>query len=200
MNPKQSRYYTYIRPITRNKFVKTYSSLIFSLITIFIFSYYAIRPTVTTILSLQKSIEEQNQVLETLKEKVNNLVMGKQNYDNIELSVRTKLDNMVPDNPALPHLVDSLTYVADQAEASLSGVQFQPVTLENKSSQITKAAEVKEIEFSMNLQGDFANLMEALTILKRLDRLVTVSTINFIQPIDSALIMSVTAKAYYIKN
>lgn len=200
MNPKQSRYFTYVRPITRNKFVKTYSSLVFSLIAIFIFSYYAIRPTVATILSLQKSIEEQNQVLETLRKKVNDLSLGKQNYDNIQPSVRNKLDNMIPNNPALSHLLDSLTYAADQSEASLSGVQFQPITLENKSTRVTKAAEVKEIEFSMNLQGDFANLMEVLTVLKRLDRLVTVSTINFIQPLDSALIMSVTGKAYYIKN
>ena len=200
MNPKQSRYYTYIRPIARNKFVKTYSSLIFSLITIFIFSYYAIRPTVSTLLSLQRSIAEQNQVLNTLKEKVTNLSLGKQNYENIPDSVEDKLKNLVPDNPALSHLINSLVYVADQAEASVSGIQFQPIDLENKKTQPTKAAEVKEIEFSMNLQGDFPNLMSALTTLKRLDRLVTIATINFIQPVDTPLIMSITGKAYYIKN
>jgi len=200
MNPKQSRYYTYIRPLTRNKFVRTYSSLIFSLITIAIFSYYAIRPTVTTILSLQKSIEEQNQILNTLKEKVGHLVSGKQNYENIPTDTKVKLTNLIPDNPALPQLINSLTYAADTAEASISGIQFQPVELENQKTQIIKEAELKEIEFTFNLQGDFPNLMAALTTLKRLDRLVTINTINFNQQAESPLVMSVSGKAYYLKN
>lgn len=200
MNPKQSRYYTYIRPITRNKFVKTYSSLVFSLITISIFSYYAIRPTVTTILSLQKSIAEQQEVEKSLKDKVDNLVKGKQNYENISEDVSDKLKNMIPDNPELSHLINSLSFAAGEAEASISGIQFQPVTLENKNTQASKSAEVRQIDFTMNLQGGFTNLMQVLTTLKRLDRLIAISTINFIQPDDGALVMSVTGKAYYIKN
>ena len=200
MNPKRSRYYTYIRPITRNKFVRTYSSLIFSLITISIFSYYAIRPTVTTILSLQKSIDEQNQVLSSIKEKVNNLVLGKQNYDNIPDSAQEKLEDMIPDNPALPHLINSLSYAADNAQATISGIQFQPVALTDNSSELSKNAKIAEIDFTFNLQGRFENLIGVLTTLKRLDRLVTISSINFAQPLDSSLIMSITGKAYYLKD
>jgi hypothetical protein len=170
------------------------------LITIAIFSYYAIRPTVTTILSLQKSIDEQNQILNTVKEKVKNLAEGKQNYDNIPDSVENKLKNMVPDNPALSHLINSLVYFAEDSEASLSGLQFQPVELENQKTELSKNAEVKEIEFTVNLQGDFPQLMKALGTLKRLDRLVSISAVNFTQPLDNPLIMSITGKAYYMKN
>lgn len=200
MNPKRSRYFTYIRPIIKSKFAKTYSSLIFSLITISIFSYYAIRPTVTTILSLQKSIEEQSTVLNTLKEKVNNLVAGKHNYENIDASVKTKLENLIPDNPSLPNLINSLTYAALTSEASISGLQIQPVQLENKNPILSKNAEVKQIDFTFNVQSNFANLMKLLTALKRTDRLVTISTVNFVQPLEGDLVMQVTGKAYYIKN
>lgn len=200
MNPRGSRYYTYIRPIIRSKFVKTYSSLIFSLITIFIFSYYAIRPTVTTILSLQKSIGEQNKILATIREKNNNLAAGKQNLGNIPQATQTKLRNLVPDNPSLPQLINSLSYTADEAEASISGIQFQPVELENRNSEISKNAEIKQVDFIFTTQGGFEKLMNVLTNLKRLDRLVSISTINFQQSPDSELLMSVTGKAYYIKN
>ncbi len=200
MNPKKSRYYTYIRPLTRSKFVKTYSSLIFSLITISIFSYYAIRPTVTTILSLQKSIQEQNQILDSLKEKVGNLVLGKQNYENIPPPLKTKLQNMVPNSPSLPQLINSLSYAADDAEATISGLQFQPVVLENENKQVSKTAETKQVDFAFNTQGEFPELMKVLTNLRRLDRLITISSVNFSQPLDAALLMTVTGKAYYIKN
>lgn len=200
MNPQKSRYYTYIKPIIKNKFARTYSSLIFSLITIAIFSYYAIRPTVTTILSLQKSIQEQNQVLLTLKEKVNNLVAGKKNYDDIPSATKDKMDSLVPNNPNLAGLINSLSYAADNAQASISGIQFQPVLIETVNSQPSKNAQLSEVDFAMNVQGEFPNLMNLLTTLKRLDRLVTLSTVNFVQPVDAALVMSITGKAYYIKN
>lgn len=200
MNPKRSRYYTYIRPITKSKFVKTYSSLIFTLITVSIFSYYAIRPTVTTILSLQKSIAEQNQVLDTLKQKVNNLVEGKGNYDNIPHSVKAKLADLVPDNPALSGLIDSLTYAAQISEATISGLQFQPVVLENQSTTLSKTPSLNQVDFSLNVQGSFTNLMKLLAAVKRTDRLVTITSINFAKPLDGNLLMSITGKAYYLKN
>lgn len=200
MNPKKSRYFTYIRPIIKSKFAKTYSSLIFSLITISIFSYFAIRPTVTTILSLQRSIEEQTAVLNTLKEKVNNLVEGKRNYENIPGPVKTKLEGLVPDNPALPALINSIAYAAEASEASVSGIQFQPVVLENPAAQLSKAAQMNQVDFTFNSQGSFSSLMNLLTIIKRSDRLITITSVNFNQPEDSSLVMSVTAKAFYLKN
>lgn len=200
MNPQKSRYYTYIKPILKNKFARTYSSLIFSLITISIFSYYAIRPTVTTILSLQKSIGEQNQVLNTLREKVNNLVAGKKNYEEIPGETKAKLDSLVPNSPNLAGLINSLSFAAEDAEATISGLQFQPVELEATNPQLSKTAELNEVEFTLNVQGQFNNLMQLLTTIKRLDRLITMSTVNFSQPADGALVMSITGKAYYIKN
>lgn len=200
MGPKQSRYYTYIRPIMRNKFARTYSSLIFSIITISIFSFYAIRPTVTTILSLQKSIEEQNQVLKSLEEKVNNLVQGKKNYDEIPVSTKDKLNSLIPDNTDLPGLINSLTFAAEDAEATISGLQFQPIDVLPPNNQISKNAQVNEVDFTLNVQGDFTGLMKLLSTLKRLDRLIKINSINFTQPLDGALVMSVVGKAYYLKN
>lgn len=200
MNPRKSRYYTYVRPVIKNRFVKTYSSLIFSLITISIFSYYAIRPTVTTILSLQKSIQEQTTVLNTLKEKVNNLVEGKRNYENIPLPVKDKIEALVPDNPALPSLINSLTTAARTAEASISGIQIQSVTLENPNTRLSKAAQINQIDFVFNTQGSFSDLMELLSSIKRADRLITITSINFGQSSDAYLSMSVSGKAYYLKN
>ncbi|HLC87806.1 MAG TPA: type 4a pilus biogenesis protein PilO [Patescibacteria group bacterium] len=200
MNPKASRYYTYIRPILRNKFAKTYSSLIFSLITIFVFSFYAIRPTVTTILSLQKSITEQTSIQTKLQQKVSNLSQGKLNYENIDPQVKTKVNNLIPDNPDLARLVNSLNYAADQAEASVAGIQIQAVELEDKKNQLTRDAPLGQVEFTLNTQGSFPTLMKLLTKLKRTDRLFTISSVNFAQPPDSGLIMSINGKAYFVKN
>lgn len=200
MNPKSSRYFTYIRPVMRSKFTKTYSSLIFSLITIFIFSYYAIRPTVTTILSLQKSIGEQTEVVNKLQEKVNTLSEGTRNYEHLDKEIKTKMENLVPDNPDLAALINSITTAADTAEASVSGLQFQTIKIENKKTQIIKSASLNELDFALNMQGNFQNLMKVFQTLKQSDRLIKVTSVSLTQPPDSGLIMSLTGKAYYIKN
>lgn len=200
MNPKQSRYYTYIRPIMRNKFARTYSSLIFSIITISIFSVYAIRPTVITILSLQKSIDEQTQVLNSLKDKVNNLVLGKQNYENISKSTKDKLDNLIPNNTDLPGLINSLSFAAADAEATISGLQFQPTDVLQPVNKISKNAQVNQVDFTLNVQGEFSSLLKLLSNLERLDRLIAITNINFALPSEGALVMSITGKAYYLIN
>lgn len=200
MNPKASRYFTYIRPIFRSKAAKTYSSLIFSLLAISIFSYFAIRPTVTTILSLQKSITERSEVLKTLHEKVNNLTAGKNNYAGINPKTKTKLENLVPNSPQLTGVIDSITIAANDAQATISGLQFQPIILENEKDKLNKNASLNEVSFTLNSQGSFASLMKLLTILQRSDRLFSIASINFAQPPEGSLIMSITAKAFYMKN
>lgn len=200
MNPKTSRYYTYIRPVLRSKFARTYSPLIFSLITIAIFSFYAIRPTVTTILSLQKSIDEQTSISNRLQEKSRHLSEGKQNYENLNKDIKTKLNNLVPDNPALAQLINSISYITEGSEASISGLQFQKVTLEAKKNILIKDAPITQIDFALISQGTFPNLMRLLTAIKRTDRLISIHSINFVQPPNSDLIMSISAKAYYLKN
>lgn len=200
MNPQASRYYTYIRPSLRSKFVKAYSPLIFSLITIIIFSFYAIRPTVTTILSLQKSIDGQTSILNRLQEKVRDLTQGKQNYENLNADVKIKLNNLVPDNPALAQLINSISYIEQESEASISGLQFQTVNLEARKNVLNKDAPITQIDFTLISQGTFPKLMRLLTAIKRTDRLISISSINFVQPPDASLIMSINAKAYYLKN
>ncbi len=200
MNPKTSRYYTYVRPVFRNKVVRTYSPLIFSLITIAIFSFYALRPTITTILSLQKSIDEQTDILNRVQEKSKNLTQGKQNYENIDNRLKNKINNLIPDNPSLPQLINSINYIADQSDATISGLQFQTVEVEPKQTLLNKDAAILPVEFTLNAQGSFSDLMNMLTEIKKSNRLITINSINFVQPQDSSLIMSLTAKAYYMKN
>ena len=162
MGPRRNRYYTYIRPVLRNKFVKTYSSVIFSLVTIFIFSFYAIRPTVTTILSLQKSIQEQNGVLNSLKEKAANLVEGKNNYEKISPTTRDKIEYLIPNDLRLSTVINSLSTATQTSEATISGIQIQTVALQPLEGKPSKASQISEIDFSFNAQGEFENMMKLL--------------------------------------
>ncbi|MBI2595222.1 type 4a pilus biogenesis protein PilO [Candidatus Daviesbacteria bacterium] len=200
MNPRYSRYYIFVKPIFKNKVVKSYGYFIFSLITITIFALLAIRPTLNTIVSLQKSIAEQQGILKQLDTKTANLSAGKQNLDNLDPDAKNKLSSLLPDYTSLPKLIDNLTTLAVQNEASISGLQFQPVDLLGAPKTLSKDAKPEEIEFTLNSQGSYENLSLFLNSIVTTNRLININSVNFNKPLDSPLSMSINAVAYFLRN
>jgi hypothetical protein len=169
MQPKFSRYYTYIKPIARNKFVRSYATTIFNLIAISIFAFYAIRPTVITILALHKSLDEQKAILSSVVSKRNSLAQGRANLENLDPDVKTKLQNLIPAEPDLPVISAILGSLVAKYEATIAGVQFQPVTLDPLVLTPNKDAVISEAEFSISIQGTYSQLSGILESLKKLE-------------------------------
>ena len=82
-----SRYSAYLQKISRfyqKKEVKIYTNLIFSLLAISVFIFFAIRPAVSTILSLNKEIKDQKEVVKRMDQKIENLKRAQKKYRSIE--------------------------------------------------------------------------------------------------------------------
>src|SRR3989338_789607 len=124
-----SRYFIYIKPIGKLPIVSTYGSTIFTLLVVIIFILFAIRPTVETILILQKKLEDSNSTLEKITQKANDLTAGKQNYDNLDQTIKTKISDAIPDDANLKTLVKTLEQSAITHEASISALHIQPLVL-----------------------------------------------------------------------
>lgn len=199
MNPKSSRFYTYIKPFVKNRYVKTYSSLVFSLIAMTIFAIFAIRPTILTILDLNKNIEEQKSTLKKLEEKESQLEILKENLQKIDSQTTTALNTVLPDNPALPHFMDVMSSLSDRYQASVSGLQFQPTVLNASSVNPQTIGTTSEIEFTINLNGSYSSLVNLLQTLNQTDRLIKIVTVNFNKPEDINLIISVNGNTVYLK-
>ncbi len=201
MNPRYSRYYTYIKPILNNKQVKTYSSLVFSLILITIFSVFAIKPTLSTIVSLQKSIGEQQKILDALNTKALNLSEGRKNYENIPHQITDKLDQLIPSKPNLPLIIGQFNLLAQKNQASVSGIQFQalelPVNL--SASQTNKHPTNQDILLNLNIQGAYQKLINILSDLNEFDRLLAINAANMNRSDDGTVVLSISARALYIK-
>lgn len=200
MNPRYTRYYTYIKPFIKNKAVRTYGSLVFSLITAAIFIVFAIRPTLSTIISLQKSISQQKETLEQIKSKTSNLQNGKRNFEVLASDQKKLLADLIPYNPKVADLIDALTQVSLAHQASISGLQFQSIEVYPDTAILSKEAALKPIEFTLNIQGSFSQMVSFLESLSLSKRLVKVDSATFSKPAAGSLILSINAKAYYIKN
>lgn len=200
MKPQYSRYYTYIKPILKNKYVKTYSSAVFSIITITIFSIFAIKPTVSTIVSLQKSINEQNELLQRIEQKTQSLTEAKNNYQSLPQETKDNLESLVPSYTSLPELVDSISSIISSHQATSSGLQIEQIDLYGPTENLLRKPETKEIELLVNIQGTYPQLASVLEKLSKSNRLIKITSANFNKAEGGGLTLSVTGKAYYFKN
>lgn len=196
MNLSKSKYYVYIKPVIKNPFVRTYSGFLFSIIAVVFFSVFAIRPTISTIFSLQKDIEAQQQILNDLSNKSANLETGIQNYNKIDPQTISKLNTLVPNKIALSSIINELSTLALQNQASISGLQFQPFEIDNNSSPPTNEAALKEIAFTFNVSGPYEGIVNMLDSLNKGNHLIIVESVSFNRN-ESGISMIVTAKSLY---
>lgn len=204
MKNQVSRYQVYIKPVLKNKSIKTYSPFVFSLLTTLFFVFFTIRPTVATIISLQESIKEQTQIKEQLTTKAEALGQGKRNYEALGTNVQNKLINLLPETSSLPDLLDDLYALALAHEASVSGIQLEPSQLEQRTSELSKDAVVSELSFTINTQGSYTDLLNLLNAINKSSRLISIETINLSKRdtggSKSVIVMSLNAKAFYLKS
>lgn len=192
-----SRYYTYIKPIANIPIIKNYGSTIFTLVTIIIFIFFAIKPTVETITVLQKKLADSQQVLNEINTKVKNLSLGKQNYDQLDSSIKTKIKSAIPDNVTLNSLILDLEQTAKANEASISALQIQPLVAATKNNNVGTLA---EIDFTFNVEGSYQNLISLLQELKRSDRLISIEKVALSKlEQGQGILMSLSGKAYFLK-
>lgn len=196
MNFSYSRYYVYVKPVIKNPIVRTYSSLVFSLLAVTFFSMFALRPTLKTIISLQKDIDQQKQVLDQLIQKTKSLDQGIKNYQSLDSQVKLKLESLIPSKVSPANIIEELNTLATRFDASISAIQFQPFEIINNAPPPTKDADLKEILLNLSLRGSYEALSGFLNSLKFSKHLILVDTVNF-NSTDEGLIMTVAARTIF---
>lgn len=190
-------YQTYLKKIAGNKFVRSYSSAVFSLVTISILIVFAIRPTVTTILNLQKEIDNQKKVLEALNNKAQSLTEAKQNFNKLSQADKLKISQAVPVQVDVPSLVKNLEASLAQ-QASSSALQVQPIVLFDRGQTPNFHPQLGQVEFTYNVEGTYKNLLSALNNIASSPRVVGIDSVA-LRKQEGTLIMSVNGKAYFVR-
>ncbi len=194
---KNSPYYIYIEPVIKNPIIKSVAPYIFSLVTLTVFLVFAVRPTLVTISNLQKDIQNHETTLEALNLKSKNLTQGKKNYESLPADTKKKIVEHLPFSANVVTLTASLQNAVPLG-ATISALQIDPVILFD-SSGTAATPELKEVNFSYNLDGNYPQLLTALDNLNRASRLVNITSIVLAKPSSSSGTLAVTGKAYFLK-
>ncbi len=196
MDKRYFRYFTYIQPVLRNPLVRTYGYIIFTIVMSIIFIIFAIKPTLETIVVLQKQSVDQKQILTTLTKKTQDLAQARVNYQAITPGKKAQLETALPKQVNIKSLIDSLEGSTLATQASISALQFQPLSISlGPAGQTTK-----EISFTFNVEGTYDDLKKILNSLYSSPRLISIDDLIFNRVEGGqTVLMSVSGKAFYIQ-
>lgn len=167
-------YLQYMRlfPVLKKERNKQYGMLIFTFATMTFFGIFAINPTLTTIAQLQRTLSDARLVEKQLSTKISSLSSLQGQYTQITPDL-IAIEDAVPTTPEATLFIGQLLTIVSQSGVTLGGVGFGGLTL-----NAVPPVESGTFTFSMQVQGNFAQINAFLTKLTSFDRIVVLDSIS----------------------
>lgn len=182
---RYKRYYQSIGEVAIKPQTRAYTTAIFSFLAISLFGWYAIRPTLQTILFLQKEIDDNKLVNTQMEEKIGKLIEAHATYQ----SVQPDLPYLVQALPPAPEVLTAIGQIRNIAVirgASISAITSSGAPLlskeqnaPNKTTTLKSSRKVKSVPLSIVVIGSFDSLLGIIEDILSLRRIVTIETLNF---------------------
>lgn len=197
---RNQRFFTNLNKLYGQKKIRTYTSLIFSLITTSFFLLFAIKPTIITIAGLIKKIEDQKQVSQTLQQKINDLDSAKKQY----LSTQNDLyliNQALPEENQISLLVKQIEALIRRSNVNIDSVQFGKTVFQEKQNE-EKSENPIPITINLTISGNYLNLKSFLHSLDTLRRIINTDGFQFNKEKEEKdkLVLSIKSKTFFLNS
>lgn len=185
MNQTYEKYYRKVKSIYEQPVISASVEVILSVFTIALLILVAIRPTIGTILTLRKSIEDLTELSNKLNSKITSLSQAQQTLEKNSSNVAL-YRLAVPSDPDLTGLAKRIEILAQEHELKLDSVNYQNIPIVGNLLDIDSGKGVlvspdkpQTVTVNINLVGRFSNISQFVNDLERLDRLVLIESANY---------------------
>lgn len=197
---RYKRYYTWIGPLMKKPQTKAYTFLILSIFTIAFFIFFAIRPTINTIIGLQKQIEDDKLVETKLQDKINALSQIQAELDIIRPDLPL-VDTALPTKSEVVTLIKTLEALSSENNASLSAIQVGEAALsEGKFTNIAVAdgqQNAVPVSFVFTIEGNYTDIANLVKRVTNLPRIVATQNVSVLKS-SGKIIGTIRFNAYYL--
>ena len=156
--------------------IKAYLELILTISTVIVFALFAIKPTILTILDLNKEINSKEATVSKLKQKITNLQIAN-NLLQQEGQGLSFIDQAIPNTAEPDIFLNTVETLAQQNSVLLVGFSITNIELLGKSKD--KTLEKGMLPFSLSVSGNYSNLNNFLINLENLRRPFKVESFSF---------------------
>lgn len=162
--------------------LKIYLELILSLSTITIFALFAIKPTILTIIELNKEIVTKQETISKLRQKIKNLQTANLILQDENLTPQI-IDDAIPDDAATETLVKQIELLSSQNSVQILSLSVSDVNILGKNDVRKKSTKTinlpegsNELEFTFSVTGSYINLINLLKALETLRRPIKIDS------------------------
>lgn len=199
------RYYQSLEPILGKPRAQSYTAVVFSFLVVSLFGLYAIRPTIQTILTLKREIQDKTDISQKMEDKIGALIQAQAAYTQVESSLPV-INEALPDSPEAIPLVIQLRNLARNNGLTLSSVQLPAMPLLGKEAapsgaKPTAPASVpgqQSLKFTIAVVGPYAAIQAFLAGIQEMRRIVVVESMS-VAP-DTTADPSASASAVSVGN
>lgn len=190
---------------------KVSTELIITICTVIFLAIFAIQPTLNTMSSLLKNIDDKQKVDQDLTKKAAALSTANAALVPLENQVRI-LDQVIPNSPDLDGILRRIEKLASGRSIVLTTLQSSVVPKEN-DPDLKGTPELSVLTLQVGVSGTYANVKDFLEALLQIDRQLSVVSVSIAAKKDAAtatpppgadtaaaspdLQMSITIQAHY---
>lgn len=177
------RYYQSLEPLINKNKSQNYTAVIFSFLVVSLFGLYAIRPTIQTILTLKREIQDKTELSQKMEDKIAALIEAQAAYSQIEPSLPI-IDQALPSDPQAIGLIIQIRNLASASNVVLATTQLPPVpllgldaTMAAKPNTTPDTKKPQSFEFTISVVGPYAAIQTFLTGLTEMRRIVAIESV-----------------------
>lgn len=159
------RYYHARDEDERQKFI-AYFYITISLFTLSFFGFFAIHPTIITIVNLNRQLKDNEQVLERIKQKQQDLAKLTALQDSLKNEIPL-IEKAVPNVPKIPYLSRQIETVALKNNVNLTSLNFGAIDVGGATSE-----SLLSFSISITAEGAENDVNKFIRDLTSMDRLL----------------------------
>lgn len=185
--------YLELVPRFRKEKTQAFTTIILTLFGLMLFGFFAIKPTIETIVKLRKELVDSRFVNKSLEEKIANLSTLQQKYNALQQDFPVILRSL-PKKPSVPLFIAQLQALARITNVTVAGIQTSVIEI----VQAQPSGDYGSFTFSAETEGSPTAITEFLSTLINFERIVTVDTFSVTSADQQAQQkISIRGKAYF---
>jgi Tfp pilus assembly protein PilO len=191
---KFRRYYRSLEPLMEKPKNRIYTAVIFSFLAIALFAWYAIRPTIQTIIYLQREIVDKTALDKKMEEKISDLVLAQASYEEAK-NLLPVLDDAIPNTPDALDAIIHIKNLIATTQATMSSVRVSDVALVPNAQQ-AKTVQTAKQEFliAFTISGVYQEVEAFLQSLMSMRRIFTIESLGLIPDKETSVMSNPTGK------
>lgn len=170
----QNKYYPTLPYLTPER-SKKFFGIILTFCALSFFGFFAIKPTVSTILKLQKDLSDSQFVFDQLEIKIKNLTELRKQYFNLQGDLPI-ITNAITIQPDVHLLFAQIQSIAQTSNIAIKKLQNSEVEIFKNDKSTNK--NYYSYSFTVAGSGSFENILRFVQILTNMERAINIDTFS----------------------